>query len=125
MPKRKTVVRKILMARAESPKKKYTVRKKAKKEKKLVVPTKNTLPFEIRIFKGKTTNKQYLVYKFFNSYKPFVLAVATDAAEDINPYFKNKKMTTNQMWSEIWRYPNESLKYPPKTQKKRKPKKKS
>jgi len=63
------------MERVESPKKKYTVRKKAKKEKKLVVPTKNTLPFEIRIFKGKTTNKQYLVYKFFNSFKPFVLAL--------------------------------------------------
>ncbi len=108
------------MERPHSPKKNYKKRNTAKKEKKLVVATKNTLPFEIRIFKGKITKRQYLVYKIFNSYKPFVLAVGTDAAEDIVPFFKNKKLTTTQMWSEIWRYPNESVTYKPKTQKKRK-----
>lgn len=112
------------MVRSKSKTKKPTVRTKPKEVKNTKIATKNTLPFEIRIFKGKESKHQYLVYKIQNSYKAFVLAYGTDAAEDIAPTLKNKKLTTNQMWDRIWRYPRESEKYEPKTQKKRKKNKK-
>jgi len=120
----KLVKRKTTVVRVKSRKKKNNPRPKPKKEKILKVSTKNTLPFDIRIFRGKETKRQYLVYKIQNSYKAFVLATGTDAGEDVNPHFKNKKMTTNQMWSWLWRYSRESENYPVVTQKKRKSSKK-
>jgi hypothetical protein len=120
----KKVERDIKMVRTKSKTKTPTKRTKPKESKTTKIATKNTLPFEIRIFKGKESKHQYLVYKIQNSYKAFVLAYGTDAAEDIAPNLKTKKLTTNQMWDRIWRYPREIDKYAPKTQKKRKSKKK-